>query len=176
MFIVCLTTYFTAEQTFAVGTAIATPGQRALGAIEVPAGRDAAASIPVAVFRGAKPGPVLALILEFRGLCCCHQTFDCQFCDGSIKKKFASHAAILTADAAERMGTDVMKQPFPNETHRARCGSFSRPPALPLSWCVLLLAVLFEVPLRAVPDACVHFFVPTEAFEVLPHAVPSLAN
>jgi uncharacterized protein len=67
MFIVCLTTYFTAAQTFTVGTAIATPGQRALGAIEVPAGRDAAASIPVAVFRGAKPGPVLALVSGSHG-------------------------------------------------------------------------------------------------------------
>ena len=35
--------------------------------IEVPAGRDAAASIPVAVFRGAKPGPVLALVSGSHG-------------------------------------------------------------------------------------------------------------
>jgi Succinylglutamate desuccinylase / Aspartoacylase family len=63
----CLTTYFTAAQTFTVGTAIATPEQRALGAIEVPAGRDAAPSIPVAVFRGAKPGPVLALVSGSHG-------------------------------------------------------------------------------------------------------------
>jgi predicted deacylase len=67
MFTVCLTTCFTAAQTFTVGTATATPGQRALGAIEVPAGRDAAASIPVAVFRGAKPGPVLALVSGSHG-------------------------------------------------------------------------------------------------------------
>jgi len=67
MFIVCLTTCFTAAQTFTVGTATAAQGQRALGAIEVPAGRDAAASIPVAVFRGAKPGPVLALVSGSHG-------------------------------------------------------------------------------------------------------------
>jgi uncharacterized protein len=67
MFIVCLTTCFTAAQTFTVGTATAASGQRALGAIEVPAGRDAAASIPVAVFHGAKPGPVLALVSGSHG-------------------------------------------------------------------------------------------------------------
>src|SRR5437868_5773136 len=67
MFIVCFTTWFTAAQTFSVGTATAAPGQRALGAIEVPAGRDAAASVPVAVFRGAKPGPVLALVSGSHG-------------------------------------------------------------------------------------------------------------
>jgi predicted deacylase len=49
-------------QTFAVGTAAAAPGQKAFGTIEVPAGSDAAASIPVAVVRGASPGPVLALV------------------------------------------------------------------------------------------------------------------
>jgi len=52
----------------------------------------------------------------------------------------------------------------------------ARPPALPISRCVPLLAVLFEVPLEAVPDACVQFFVPTEAVEALPHVVPWLAN
>lgn len=46
----------------------------------------------------------------------------------------------------------------------------------PISWRVLLLVVLFEVPLGAVPDACVHFFVPTEAVEALPRVVPWLAN
>jgi hypothetical protein len=42
-------------------------GQRALGAIEVPAGTDGALSIPVAVFHGAKPGPVLALVSGAHG-------------------------------------------------------------------------------------------------------------
>jgi uncharacterized protein len=52
---------------FTVGTATAAPGQRATGAIEVPAGVDAGTSIPVAVFQGAKPGPVLALVSGSHG-------------------------------------------------------------------------------------------------------------
>ena len=46
--------------TFTVGTAAAARGQKATGTIEVPAGSDAALSIPVAILHGAKPGPVLA--------------------------------------------------------------------------------------------------------------------
>src|SRR6266849_8766908 len=53
--------------TFTVGTATAARGQRATGMIEVPAGSDAALSIPVAVFHGAKPGPVLALVSGAHG-------------------------------------------------------------------------------------------------------------
>ena len=53
--------------TFTVGTASATRGQKATGVIEVPAGSDAALSIPVAVFHGAKPGPVLALVSGAHG-------------------------------------------------------------------------------------------------------------
>jgi len=56
--------------TFTVGTATATRGQRATGTIEVPAGSDAALSIPVAVFHGAKPGPVLALVAGSHGTEC----------------------------------------------------------------------------------------------------------
>ncbi len=56
-----------ARGAFVVGTASATPGQKALGAIEVPAGSDAALSIPVAVVRGAKPGPVLAIVSGAHG-------------------------------------------------------------------------------------------------------------
>ncbi|MBZ5571025.1 MAG: succinylglutamate desuccinylase/aspartoacylase family protein [Acidobacteriia bacterium] len=67
MSVVCLTAGLTAAQTFTVGTATAIPGQKAFGAIEVPAGRDAAASIPVAVFRGVKPGPMLALVAGSHG-------------------------------------------------------------------------------------------------------------
>src|SRR5262249_3243837 len=55
------------RSTFTVGTATATRGQKATGAIEVPAGSDAATSIPVAVFHGAKPGPVLALVSGAHG-------------------------------------------------------------------------------------------------------------
>src|SRR5881628_994541 len=53
--------------TFTVGTATAARGQKATGTIEVPAGVDAALSIPVAVFHGAKPGPVLALVAGSHG-------------------------------------------------------------------------------------------------------------
>jgi uncharacterized protein len=53
--------------TFTVGTATAARGQKATGTIEVPAGSDAALSIPVAVFHGTKPGPVLALVSGAHG-------------------------------------------------------------------------------------------------------------
>src|SRR5713226_4175290 len=53
--------------TFTVGTATAARGQKATGVIEVPAGSDAGLSIPVAVFHGAKPGPVLALVAGAHG-------------------------------------------------------------------------------------------------------------
>ena len=64
-----LTTWSAAQdgQTFSVGTATASRGQKATGAIEVPAGIDAALSIPVAVIHGAKPGPVLALVAGAHG-------------------------------------------------------------------------------------------------------------
>ena len=50
-----------------MGTATAAPGQKATGVIEVPAGVDAATSIPVVVVRGSKPGPVLALVSGSHG-------------------------------------------------------------------------------------------------------------
>ena len=53
--------------TFVLGTAKAARGQTATGTIEVPAGGDAALSIPVAVVNGAKPGPVLALLAGAHG-------------------------------------------------------------------------------------------------------------
>lgn len=53
--------------TFTVGTATATRGQKATGVIEVPPGSDGGLSIPVAVFHGAKPGPVLALVSGSHG-------------------------------------------------------------------------------------------------------------
>src|SRR5213595_1817304 len=55
------------RSTFTVGTATAARGQKATGTIEVPAGSDAALSIPVVVFHGAKPGPVLALVSGAHG-------------------------------------------------------------------------------------------------------------
>jgi predicted deacylase len=52
---------------FTVGTVKASRGQTATGAIEVPAGSDAAMSIPIAVAHGAKAGPVLALLAGAHG-------------------------------------------------------------------------------------------------------------
>lgn len=54
-------------QDFRVGTAVASRGQTGRGAIEVPAGSDAALSIPVAVVNGARPGPVLAIVSGAHG-------------------------------------------------------------------------------------------------------------
>src|SRR5262245_20318671 len=54
-------------QNVQVGTASAPRGQAAKGAIEVPAGSDAALSIPVAVVNGSKPGPTLAIVSGAHG-------------------------------------------------------------------------------------------------------------
>ena len=56
-----------AQNNFTVGTASAASGQTAMGFLEVPAGSDAATSIPVAIIRGARPGPVLALVSGAHG-------------------------------------------------------------------------------------------------------------
>jgi predicted deacylase len=50
-----------------VGTATASPGHKATGFLQVPAGVDAATSIPVIVVNGAKPGPTLALVAGSHG-------------------------------------------------------------------------------------------------------------
>ena len=50
-----------------VGSATAAPGRRVYGAIDVPAGVDAGTRIDVAVIRGTKPGPVLALVSGAHG-------------------------------------------------------------------------------------------------------------
>ncbi len=52
---------------FTVGSATAAPGRKATGYIAVAAGVDAAASIPVIVVNGARPGPVLALVAGSHG-------------------------------------------------------------------------------------------------------------
>jgi predicted deacylase len=52
---------------FTVGTAAAPRGHTARGTIEVPAGVDAALSIPVAVVNGVRPGPVLAIVAGSHG-------------------------------------------------------------------------------------------------------------
>ena len=62
-------TILTAQQTgsFSVGSATAAPGTTAYGAIAVPAGSDSALSMPVAVIRGTKPGPVVAFVAGSHG-------------------------------------------------------------------------------------------------------------
>lgn len=55
------------ERTFSVGTATAARGQKAFGAIEVPAGVDAGTRIAVAVVHGAESGPVLAIVAGAHG-------------------------------------------------------------------------------------------------------------
>lgn len=52
---------------FTAGTATAQQGHKAAGTLEVPAGSDAALSIPVVVIHGAKPGPVLAIVSGLHG-------------------------------------------------------------------------------------------------------------
>lgn len=58
---------FAQQGSFTVGTATARTGQKATGTIDVPAGVDAATSIPVVVVRGRNPGPVLALVSGLHG-------------------------------------------------------------------------------------------------------------
>jgi uncharacterized protein len=53
--------------TFTVGTATARRGQKAYGALKVPAGSDAGYDIPVVVVHGAKPGPVFAVVSGAHG-------------------------------------------------------------------------------------------------------------
>lgn len=55
------------EKPFTVGTATASPGHKASGVIEIPAGSDAALNIPVVVVRGTKPGPTLAIVAGLHG-------------------------------------------------------------------------------------------------------------
>lgn len=65
--IVCAATLGAQTSTFTVGSATATPGTTAYGAIDIPAGSDSALSIPVAVIRGVKPGPVVAFVCGSHG-------------------------------------------------------------------------------------------------------------
>jgi predicted deacylase len=55
------------SSSFTVGSATANAGQTAYGAIAIPAGSDSALSIPVAVIRGARPGPVVAFVAGSHG-------------------------------------------------------------------------------------------------------------
>src|SRR5437899_1062838 len=56
-----------AQSKFTVGTATAAHGEKSSGTLEVPAGVDAATSIPVVIVNGAKPGKVLALVSGAHG-------------------------------------------------------------------------------------------------------------
>jgi uncharacterized protein len=67
MHVLLLAAALVAQDPFRVGTASAARGTVGRGAIEVPAGADAALSIPVAVVNGAKPGPVLAVVSGAHG-------------------------------------------------------------------------------------------------------------
>src|SRR5216684_2997126 len=58
---------FAQSGSFTVGTAVAAPGRKATGFLQVPAGSDAATEIPVVVVQGSKPGPVLALVSGAHG-------------------------------------------------------------------------------------------------------------
>ena len=56
-----------ARATFTVGTASAARGQKAYGALKVPAGSDAATEIGVVVINGSRPGPALAIVSGSHG-------------------------------------------------------------------------------------------------------------
>jgi predicted deacylase len=58
---------FAQQSQFSVGTASAAPGQKATGYLEVPPGADPGTMIPVVVVRGARPGPILALVSGAHG-------------------------------------------------------------------------------------------------------------
>src|SRR6185503_9984270 len=66
-FLGCATTLGAQNASFTVGTASAAPGITAYGTIDVAAGSDSALSIPVAVIRGVKPGPVVAFVSGAHG-------------------------------------------------------------------------------------------------------------
>jgi predicted deacylase len=82
------------DSTFAVGTARATRGHTATGFIEVPAGVDAATSIPVAVVHGVRPGPVLAIVSGAHGT--------------EYASIIAVEKLIGTLDAAQVSGTVIL--------------------------------------------------------------------
>src|SRR5208282_5013151 len=56
-----------AQGVFKLGTASASPGQKATGYLEVPAGVGGGTNIPLVVVNGARPGPVLALVAGAHG-------------------------------------------------------------------------------------------------------------
>jgi len=58
---------FSQTNKLTIGTASAGAGEKVTGFIEVPAGVDAGTRIPVAVIRGSRPGPTLALVSGAHG-------------------------------------------------------------------------------------------------------------
>lgn len=67
LFSLCAISVSAQQPSFKVGTAIAESGQKAAGIIDVPAGVDAGAQIPVVLIRGANPGPTIALVAGSHG-------------------------------------------------------------------------------------------------------------
>jgi len=66
--VVTIASTATAQQTtLSVGSATASVGTTAYGNLSVPAGSDSALEMPVAVIRGAKPGPVVAFVAGSHG-------------------------------------------------------------------------------------------------------------
>src|SRR4051812_23426833 len=65
----CLPGLLVAQQptSFSVGSATAGPGTTVYGTIAISAGSDSALSMPVAVIRGARPGPVVAFVAGSHG-------------------------------------------------------------------------------------------------------------
>lgn len=79
---------------FTVGTATAARGQKVVGALEVPAGVDAALTIPVVVAHGAKPGSVLAIVAGAHGT--------------EYASIVAVHRLIASVDPAQLSGTLIL--------------------------------------------------------------------
>ena len=63
----CLMLAAVPPQDFTVGSATASPGKTAYGAIAIPAGPDSALSFPVAVIRGTRPGKTVAFVAGSHG-------------------------------------------------------------------------------------------------------------
>lgn len=67
--IICCAASLAAQQSssFTVGSATASPGTTAYGAISIAAGPDSGLNVPVAVIRGVRPGPVVAFVSGAHG-------------------------------------------------------------------------------------------------------------
>jgi predicted deacylase len=65
--LICLFSFCAQASEFVVGTVRAQEGNSASGFLEVPRGSDEGTTIPISIFHGARPGPVLALIAGTHG-------------------------------------------------------------------------------------------------------------